>query len=138
MEQLPEWEPGTLAVLATGGGFPHAIPVSTALRAGPRTVLLALGRRRESLERLRVDRRAALALHGPDLACTLYGHATLAEEPLREAERVVAVRLDVVEIQDHRRETFAMVSPVGWQWTDAGAEARDARVRDGLRRLAAG
>ena len=136
MERVPEWEPGTVAVLSTAGGFPHAIPVSTALRAGDRRVLLALGRGRESLARLRADPRVALTLHGADLACSLYGHAAITEDPLREADRVAAVRLEVIEVQDHRRDRFAMDSGVGWHWTDEEAERQDAAVRAGLRRLA--
>ena len=34
---LPEWPEGTVAVLSTAG--PHAIPVSTAVRAGDRQQL---------------------------------------------------------------------------------------------------
>ena len=41
---VPDWPPGTVAILTTvaADGAPHAIPVSTALRIGPRTVMLAL------------------------------------------------------------------------------------------------
>src|SRR5205823_5256786 len=52
---LPDWPAGTVAVLATGGPAPHAIPVSTVLRAGPRTIVLALAAGRDSLARLRAD-----------------------------------------------------------------------------------
>jgi hypothetical protein len=48
---LPEWPAGTVAVLSTAGPEPHAIPVSTAVRAGPRRVLLALARSRASTTR---------------------------------------------------------------------------------------
>ena len=54
-DPLPDWPPGTVAILSTAGGAPHAIPVSTAVRAGPRRVLLALARTRASLARLRDD-----------------------------------------------------------------------------------
>ena len=57
-EALPEWEEGTVAVLSTIGDEPHAIPVSTAVRAGPRRVLLALALRRRSLALLRARPRA--------------------------------------------------------------------------------
>src|SRR5918911_387339 len=59
---LPEWPPGTVAVLSTAGAAPHAIPVSTAVRAGERHVLLALAPRRSSLARLRADPRVALTV----------------------------------------------------------------------------
>ena len=39
---LPEWPPGTVTILATAGEAPHAIPVSAAVRAGPRHALLGL------------------------------------------------------------------------------------------------
>ena len=57
---IPDWPEGTVAILTTAG--PHAIPVSTALRTGARTVVFALGPSRGSLARLREDPRCALAL----------------------------------------------------------------------------
>jgi hypothetical protein len=45
---LPDWQPGTVDVLSTGAGPPHAIPVSTAVRTGPRTIGAALALGRES------------------------------------------------------------------------------------------
>src|SRR3954471_22179562 len=95
MDQLPQWDDGAVAILSTGGGAPHAIPVSTAVRAGDRTVLLALALTRESLARLRADPRGALALLGPAPACPVPARAAIAEEPLAEAGAVAAVRLDV-------------------------------------------
>ena len=84
MEALPEWGPGTVAVLSTGAGPPHAIPVSTAVRAGPRTIALALALRRESLARLRADFRCALTvMAGRDVAFTAHGRATIVAEPMR-------------------------------------------------------
>ena len=83
MDELPDWPVGTVAILSTGGGAPHGIPVSTALRAGPRTVLLALALRRESLARLRTDPRCALTiLDGRDLAFTAHAHAEIVQEPM--------------------------------------------------------
>ena len=78
MNELPEWEPGTVCVLSTGGGDPHAIPVSTAVRAGPRRVLLALAARRETLARLRREPRCALTIMaGGDVACTVHARAEI-------------------------------------------------------------
>ncbi|MEA2311676.1 MAG: hypothetical protein QOE28_2557, partial [Solirubrobacteraceae bacterium] len=34
MEELPDWPDGTVAVLATAGDAPHAIPVSLVVRCG--------------------------------------------------------------------------------------------------------
>jgi hypothetical protein len=133
MDPIPDWPPGTVAVLATAGaGGPHAIPVSTALRAGPRTVLLALARSRGSLARLRAEPRCALALHAAGVAVTLRGRATVAGE----AAGAVAVRLDVEHVDDHDRPTFSIEGGVRWRWTDAQAERVDAEVRAALRALA--
>jgi pyridoxamine 5'-phosphate oxidase-like protein len=129
--ELPHWPDGTVAILATGAGAPHAIPVSTALRAGPRTVLLALGQRRESLARLREEPRCALAILAPGLALTVHGHA----EVVNDLGRVVAVRVDVDEIQDHMRPEFSIDDGVAWRWTDAAAEHADAEVRAALQAL---
>ena len=62
MDELPVWPDGTVAVLSTGAGAPHGIPVSTASRRGPRTIVFALAPARESLERLRSDPRCALTI----------------------------------------------------------------------------
>jgi flavin reductase (DIM6/NTAB) family NADH-FMN oxidoreductase RutF len=135
MIDLPDWPPRTVAVLATGGGAPHAIPVSTVVRAGPETVLFALARSRASLERLRAEPRCALAvLAEGDVAVTLYGRATV----VGEVAGVVAVRLDVEEVQDHGQPTFEIERGVRWRWLDAEAEQRDAEVRAALLRLAEG
>ena len=135
---LPAWEPGTVCLLATAGEEPHAIPVSTALRAGDRDVLLALGTRRGALERLRRDPRAALAVMAAgDLAFTAHGEATVVADPLEGVEGVVGVRLAVDRLSHHGRPTFRIDSGVGWSWTDEAARQRDARVREALLALSA-
>lgn len=138
MSQLPDWPPGTVAVLATGGGGAHAIPVSAARRAGPRTILVGLARRRTSLERLRREPSVALTVIAPGLAFTAHAQATVVEEALAEAGAVTAVRLDVVDVQDHRTPAFAIHAGVAWEWVDDAARERDRAVHDGLARLAAG
>jgi hypothetical protein len=136
---LPPWEPGTVAVLSTGAGAPHAIPVSTCVRAGPRTVLLALALRRESLARLREDARCALTiLAGGDIAVTAHGRATIVQEPMTVSESVAAVRIDVEAIQDHGQDRFEIDAGVRWHWTDAEADRRDAEIRAALAALAGG
>jgi hypothetical protein len=131
--ELPHWEEGTVAILSTGAGAPHAIPVSTGVRAGPRAVLLALALRRESLARLREDPRCALTIvTGRDVAVTVHAHATVVGEI---GEGVAAVRLEVQTVQDHGQSTFSIEEGVRWRWVDAGAEARDAELRAALRRL---
>ena len=128
---LPDWPDGTVAVLSTVGGLPHAIPVSTAVRSGPATIHLALSLRRESLARLREDRRCALTvLAAGNVAFTAHATAAVVEE----GERVAYVRLDVESVQDHRHATFEIEDGVRWRWTDAEAERADAEVRAALRR----
>ena len=139
LQRLPDWRPGTVAVLCTvdESGHPHAIPVSTALPAAGRRVLLALAPSRDSLARLRADPRAALAvLAGDDVAVTAHGRARVVEEPMTAAAGVTAVVLEVESIQDHRQPTFTIAAGVRWHWTDAEARDRDARVRAALARLA--
>jgi flavin reductase (DIM6/NTAB) family NADH-FMN oxidoreductase RutF len=132
MDALPEWPAGTVCVLSTGAGEPHAIPVSTAVRSGPRTVAFALALSRESLARLRADPRCALTIVAAGVAITALGRAVVVEEPMAASERVVALRLDVDRIQDHGRATFAVEAGVRWHWTDAEAERADAAIRAGL------
>lgn len=129
MDELPDWPAGTVAVLSTGAGEPHAIPVSTAVRRGPLVLAFALGLRRESLARLRSDSRCALTvLAAGNIAVTAIGRAVVESE----LERVAIVRLDVERIQDHGRDTFVIDDGVQWRWTDADAERADAAVRQSL------
>jgi hypothetical protein len=137
LDDLPEWDAGTVAILSTGAGEPHAIPVSTAVRAGPRRVLIALALRRESLARLREDPRCALTLMaGGDVACTALARATILREPMTVSDRVAAVALDVDAIQDHRQPRFAIDAGVAWHWADDEARDRDADIRAELAELA--
>ena len=130
--ELPHWPDGTVAILATGAGAPHAIPVSTIVRGGPRTILLGLAQRRESLARLREDPRVAVAILAGRIAITADGHA----EVIADLGRVVAVRVEVEAIADHDQPTFAIDEGVQWRWTDAEADARDRELRAHLRTLA--
>lgn len=127
---LPDWPDGTVTVLSTGGGLPHAIPVSTAVRSGPATVHFALGLRRESLARLREDARCALTVLAEGVAVTALGTATVVEE----GERVAFVRLEVEEVQDHGEPTFELERGVRWRWTDDDAERTDAEIRAALQK----
>ncbi len=137
-DALPEWEDGTVAILSTGAGAPHAIPVSTGVRAGPRRVVLALARRRESLARLRAEPRAALTvLAGGDVAVTVHARARIVEEPMAVSDRVAAVALDVERIQDHGQPRFVIEEGVRWRWTSADDERRDAAIRAALAELGA-
>jgi hypothetical protein len=128
---LPDWPEGTVAVLSTAAGPPHAIPVSTAVRSGDATIHLALALRRESLARLREDSRCALTLLAPGVAVTAHASAAVVEE----RERVALVRLDVDSVQDHGQPTFEVEAGVRWRWTDPEAERADAELRSALRAL---
>ncbi|MEA2170445.1 MAG: hypothetical protein QOF76_3745 [Solirubrobacteraceae bacterium] len=129
MTALPDWPEGTVAVLSTAG--PHAIPVSACVRAGDSALVLGLGRRRESLLRLRESAEVAvLIMCGRDVAVTAYGTASVVSE---DAAGVVAVRVDVTSVQDHFKPDFTISAGVDWAWTDDAAAERDARVRAALK-----
>jgi nitroimidazol reductase NimA-like FMN-containing flavoprotein (pyridoxamine 5'-phosphate oxidase superfamily) len=128
---LPEWPDGTVATLSTGGGEPHAIPVSTVVRADDTTVLFVLARRRESLARLRSDPRCALTILARGVSITAIGRAVEVDAEL--PEHVVALRMDVERVQDHAQPTFEILEGVRWRWTDAEAERTDAALREALR-----
>jgi flavin reductase (DIM6/NTAB) family NADH-FMN oxidoreductase RutF len=129
MFALPEWPAGTVAVLTTCGGEPHAIPVSTAVRRGPRSLAFALGLRRQSLARLRADPRCALTLLAAgNVAVTAIGRASV----VAEVEHVAIVHVSVERIQDHARDTFVIDDGVQWRWTDDEAARADAAVRRAL------
>jgi len=126
MERLPEWERGTPAVLCVAG--PHPIPISAYLRAGDDRLLVALGRRRETLRRLREDSAVALLLMGPGLAFTAHGRARVIAEELAAADTVVAVELLVERVQDHLADgRTEMLDGARWRWcADEHGEAEEA------------
>ena len=135
---LPDWPAGTVCLLATAGDEPHAVPVSTALRAGDREIVFALGARRGALERLRADPRVALAvLAAGDLAFTAHGSAAVAADPLEGVEGVVGVRIEVDRVSHHGRPTFEVERGVAWSWIDEQARERDELVRAALLALSA-
>ena len=115
---------------------PHAIPVSTAVRGGDWLLLLALGRRRETLARLRADPCAAFCLLGRGLAFTAYGHAGVVREEL-EAAAVTGVALEVKRVQDHLADGRSeILEGARWRWVDDRAREEEPAVLAELRRLA--
>jgi hypothetical protein len=128
--ELPEWERGTPAVLCVDG--PHPIPVTTPVRRGPRRVLLALGRERETLRRLRDDQRVALLVLGRELAFTAHCRARVLAEQLAAADTVVAVELTVERVQDHLADgRTEMLDGARWRWCNVhDGEAEDAIVAE--------
>ena len=132
MDALPDWPEGTPAVLSTvGDGGPHAIPVSLALKAGPRELVIGLAPRRRSLVNLRADPACAVTVLAGGVAVTAHGRAVAFEE----AGAVIAVRVEVERIADHDHPTFAIDDGVRWRWTDEKAVERDAIARAALRDL---
>src|SRR4051794_6854264 len=111
MDALPQWPEQTVAILSTAGDAPHAIPVSTAVRRGPRTIVFGLGLRRASLARLQEDPRCALAvLAGGDVAFTAHGRASV-----ERLDAIARVTLAVASIQDHMTSAFTIAAGVDWR-----------------------
>ncbi|MEA2429712.1 MAG: hypothetical protein QOF65_1195 [Thermoleophilaceae bacterium] len=134
MDVLPEWEAGTPAVLCVEG--PHAIPVSTAVRAADDRVVFALARRRETLERLRRHGASALCVLGRGVAFTAEGEARVVREALDASPHVAAVELQVERVQDHLVDGRTdMLDGARWQFRSDDAREADAAVREELARL---
>jgi hypothetical protein len=124
---LPEWPRGTPAVLCAPG--PHAIPVSTALRAGDARIVFALGRRRETLSILRRDPRSALCVLAEGLAFTAYGRARVVRDELEAAPHVAAVELVVEEVSDHLADSRTeILAGARWRWTDERAAVEEPQI----------
>ena len=124
-------------MLSTVGEGPHAIPVSTGVRVADDQVLIALAARRGSLANLRESPRVALTLMSAgDVAVTVHAEATVVADPMEISDRVCAVKLDVVRIQDHGQPRFVIDQGVSWRWTDESARERDREVRAELKRIA--
>jgi hypothetical protein len=131
---LPQWEQGTPAVLCVTG--PHAIPVSTYVRSNDARILVALGRRRETLARLREDPRVAFCVLGAGVAFTAHCSATVLRESLAAAEGNVALALNVERVQDHLADgrTEILDGP-RWRWIDQAAAAIQPHILEELRTL---
>jgi hypothetical protein len=133
--RLPDWAPGTPGVLCVAG--PHAIPVSTAVRAADDRLLLALGSQRETLARLRDDPSVAYCMLGEGVAFTAYGSASIVAEEL-EAGPVAAVELRVTSVADHLADgRTEMLDGARWRRPDPQVAESDATIMAELGRLAA-
>ena len=96
---------------------------------------MALAASRGSLARLRGDPSVAVAIVAEDnVALTAYGVAEPLEAPMPDG--VVAVRVAVERIQDHRRPAFVIEAGVRWRWTEERERERDAQVRTALEKVA--
>ncbi len=129
MDALPHWPEGTVAVLTTHPA--HAIPVSLALRAGDRSLVIGLAPRRRSLELLRADPRCAITVLARGIAFTAHGRAVAFSDP----DPVVAVHIEVDTIAGHDSPAFEIDAGVSWRWTDETARDRDATARAALAEL---
>lgn len=124
---LPEWRLRSPGLLIVAG--PHAIPISTAVRAGDRRLVLGLSRRRETLARLREDPRAAFALLAAGVAFTAYGQAAVLCEKLEDSPNLAAVELRVERLQDHLADgRTEMLDPARWRWLSDEARQVDRKV----------
>jgi oxalate decarboxylase len=134
---LPEWPEGTIGVLSTLDPEPHAIPVSTPVRAGDNRVMFALRRDRGSLARMLAHPRVALFIaDGDNQAFTARGRARLVTESMAESPGFAAVALDVEEIDDHRQKAFSVASGIGVEWSNEQAHEGMRRSVSALRELA--
>ena len=126
-EPLPHWPLRTAGLLVVAGQ--HAIPISTAVRAGDARLLFALSRRRETLARLREDPHAAFALLAEGLAFTAYGRAAVVREKLEGLPALAAVELEVDRVQDHLADgRTQMLGGPSWRWIQEDAREADRKV----------
>jgi hypothetical protein len=121
-------------VLCVAG--PHAIPVSTAVRAGAERLLFALGSRRETLTRLRAEPTVAYCLLGEGVAFTALGEARVLAEELESAP-VAGVELRVTSVQDHLMEgRTELLDGARWRFSSQRDVDADAAIVAELTRLA--
>ena len=134
---LPEWPLRAPGLLIVAG--PHAIPISTAFRAGDRRLILGLARRRETLERLRVEPRAAFAMLAEGMAFTAYGRAVVVREKLEDMPNLAAVELQVDRVQDHLADGHTeIIDQARWRWVSEEAREADATAVAEIEALARG
>jgi hypothetical protein len=131
---LPTWPPGTPAILCVAG--PHAIPVSSYVRAADARIVVALGSRRETLARLRADPETAFCVLGKGVAFTAHCRATVLRESMKAATGNTAVELQVEHVQDHLADgRTEILDGARWRWIDQEAEALQPRILAELKQL---
>ena len=134
MDGLPQWEAGTPAVLCAQG--PHAIPVSTAVRASADRIVFALAHSRATLAILRDHPQAALCLMGAGVAFTAEGEARVVREKLDASPHVAALELRVARVHDHLEGSpTEMLDGARWRFTSDDARKADAALRAELDKL---
>jgi hypothetical protein len=121
-------------VLCVAG--PHAIPVSSYVRAADDRIVLALGGRRETLARLRTDPAAAFCVLGEGVAFTAHCRAAVVRDALDAAPANVAVELRVEQVQDHLADgRTEVLDGARWRWVDEEAAALQPRILAELKTL---
>jgi hypothetical protein len=124
---LPTWLPGTPAILCVSG--PHAIPVSSYVRAGDERIVIALGSRRETLARLRTDPAASFCVLAQGVAFTAHGKAVIVRESMDAAPSNTAVDLHVERVQDHLADgRTELLNGAQWRWVDQEAAALQPQI----------
>ena len=109
LRPLPYWPEGTVAVLSTDVGAPHAIPVASLLRAGDCRILFSLRRDSHAMARVRESARVALSLLGGNgTSFTARGRAQVILESLPGQEDFAALELIVTAIDDHRQLGYSV------------------------------
>jgi hypothetical protein len=109
-------------VLCVAG--PHAIPVSSYVRAGDDRVVLAVGSRRETLARLRMDPASAFCVLGKGIAFTAHCRASVVRETMKAAPGNTVVELRVERVQDHLADgRTEILDGASWRWIDQEAAA---------------
>jgi hypothetical protein len=115
---------------------PHAIPVSSYVRAGDDRIVVALGFRRAALARLREDPATAFCVLAEGVAFTAHCRARVIREPLEAATGNVAVELRVERVQDHLADgRTEILDGARWGWIDEEAAALQPRILAELKRL---
>jgi ketosteroid isomerase-like protein len=116
---------------------PHAIPVSTGIRAGKSRIVFALGRGRDTLARLRDEPAAAFTVLAEGVAFTAYGRASVIREELESAPHVAALALEVERVEDHLEGSRTeLLAAARWRWTEDEAVEDERRILAELRELA--
>ena len=115
---------------------PHAIPVSSYVRAGEDRIVVALGAGRETLARLRADPAAAFCVLARGVAFTAHCRAAVLRESLEAAAGNVAVELRVERVQNHLADgRTELLDGAPWRWRDDHAAGLQPAILAELGRL---
>ena len=132
---LPTWPPGTPAVLCVTG--PHAIPVSSYVRAGDDRIVVALGVAARDPRAPARRPAAAFCVLGPGVAFTAHCRAQRRRASRWTRRRRTSRSSCVVErVQDHLADgRTEILDGAPWRWLDEEAAALQPRILEELKRL---